>query len=103
MLLLNEWKELSPGKISESLDIKPSTTTRFLDKLQKLGYITRRVEGKYSYISLSSIGMSKLPEIQGVIETLEVNLSKLVTSKVAERQKVVFNEIAERIKEKEKK
>ena len=102
LLLINEWKELSPTKISETLDIKPSTTTRFLDKLQKLGYITRRTEGKYSYISLSSLGMSKLPEIQGIIETLEFKITKMITAKVSERQKVVFTEIADRVSEKVK-
>ena len=37
LMLLDEWKELTPSQLSNYLDIKPSTTTRFLDKLQKIG------------------------------------------------------------------
>lgn len=100
MMLLNEWKELTPSKISESLDIKPSTTTRFLDKLQKLKLINRRVEGKYSYISLSKDGLAKIPEIIGVYETMEYKLTKLFTNKLANDQKTKFLNMTEIIKDK---
>jgi DNA-binding MarR family transcriptional regulator len=100
IMLLNEWKELTPSRISESMDIKPSTTTRFLDKLQKQGFITRRSEGKFSYISLSSEGLNKVPEIMGAFETLELKLNKLVTLKYSDRQKILSSNMADRIKEK---
>ncbi len=100
IMLLNEWKELTPSRISESLDIKPSTTTRFLDKLQKQGLITRKSEGKFSYISLSSLGLNKVPEIMGTFETLELKLNKLVTQKNSNKQKILASDMADRIKEK---
>jgi len=103
LLLLDEWKELSPSKISETLDIKPSTTTRFLDKLQKQNIVVRRIEGKYSYISLTPFGLSKLPEIKGAFETLEYKLQKLVSARVSTREKPILLEMADQIKEKGKK
>jgi len=103
LLLLDEWKELSPSKISETLDIKPSTTTRFLDKLQKQNIVVRRIEGKYSYISLTPFGLSKLPEIKGAFETLEYKLQKLVSARVSTREKHILLEMADQIKEKGKK
>ena len=102
LLLLDEWKELSPSKISATLDIKPSTTTRFLDKLQKQNIVVRRIEGKYSFISLTTFGLSKLPEIKGAFETLEYKLQKFVTARVASREKPILLEMADQIKEKGK-
>ena len=103
LLLLDEWKELSPTKISKTLDIKPSTTTRFLDKLQKKDIVVRRNEGKYSYISLTPFGLSKIPEIKGAFETLEYKLQKLVTARVANKEKPVLLEMADQILTKSKK
>jgi DNA-binding MarR family transcriptional regulator len=103
LLLLDEWKELSPTKISETLDIKPSTTTRFLDKLQKLDIVVRRNDGKYSYISLTPYGLSKVPEIKGAFETLEYKLQKLVSARVSSKEKPVLLEMADQIARKGKK
>jgi len=100
LMLLHEWKELTPSQISSSLDIKPSTTTRFLDKLQKQGLINRRVEGKYSYISLSNIGIGKMPEIIGIYETMEYKFSKLFTNKLANDQKSKLIDMSDLIKDK---
>ncbi len=102
LLLLDEWKELSPTKISRTLDIKPSTTTRFLDKLQKKDLVVRRIEGKYSYISLSPLGLSKLPSIKGAFETLEYKLQKMISAKITSKQKPIMIDMADRIGEKQK-
>ncbi|AIO18137.1 MarR family protein [Candidatus Izimaplasma bacterium HR1] len=103
LLLLDEWKELSPTKISETLDIKPSTTTRFLDKLQKQDIVVRRTNGKYSFISLTAFGLSKLPEIKGAFETLEYKLQKSVSARISNREKPVLLEMADQISKKGKK
>ena len=102
LLLLDEWKELSPTKISQTLDIKPSTTTRFLDKLEKMKIVVRRIEGKYSYISLTPLGLSKLPEIKDAFESLEYRIQKIITAKTLNKEKVVFQEIADLINKKDK-
>ncbi len=103
LLLLDEWKELSPTQISNTLDIKPSTTTRFLDKLQEKDIVVRRSDGKYSYISLTPYGISKIPEIKGAFETLEYRLQKIVTAKVSNREKPILVEMADQISNKGKK
>ncbi len=100
MMLLDAWKELTPSDISSSLDISPSTTTRFLDKLDRLGYISRRSEGIYSYVSLSPTGLQKLPEIKGTFEELEMKLSRMLTSRVANRIKPQIIDVATTIQEK---
>lgn len=103
MLFLDEWKELSPGDISESLDFKPSTVTRFLDKLEKMKYIERRKDSRYSYVSLSRKGVAKIPEIKGAFEELEYTLNRMVTSKISHKQQPIFRDMADRIVEKSRK
>lgn len=100
MMLLDEWKELTPSGISNSLDITPSTTTRFLDKLEKQKLIKRRIEGKFYYISLTSLGVSKIPEIKGIFEGLEYKLHRMVSTKVANKEKPILFDMAVNLKEK---
>ena len=103
ILLLDEWKELSPTKISQTLDIKPSTTTRFLDKLQKQNIVVRRNDGKYSFISLTPLGLSKVPEIKGAFETLEYKLQKIMTARVSKKEIPILLDMADQISKKTKK
>lgn len=100
MMLLHEWKELTPTQISTALDVKPSTTTRFLDKLQRQELIVRRLEGKFSYVSLSKLGVKKMPQIIGVYETLEYKYTKILTNKLVSKQKTVLNDMVDIIKSK---
>ena len=101
LLVLDEWKELTPSDISKHLDIKPSTTTRFLDKLQKQKLIHRRVEGRYTYVSLSNAGQLKIREVQGTLDTLELKLKKIVSTNVATKQKKILTQMGDSFHEEE--
>ncbi|QMS85174.1 MarR family winged helix-turn-helix transcriptional regulator [Candidatus Xianfuyuplasma coldseepsis] len=103
MLFLDEWKELSPGDLSESLDFNPSTVTRFLDKLEKMKYVKRRKDSRYSYVSLTQKGVQKIPEIKGVFEELEYTLNRMITSKISHKQQPIIRDMADRIVEKTRK
>ena len=94
MMLLDEWKELSPTQISDSLDISPSTTTRFLDKLVRMNLVERRYDGIYSYVSLSLEGQQKIPQIKGIHEELEYKLRRLFTSKLSTKAKPLIMDMA---------
>ena len=41
---------LSQNELSKKLNIKPSTTSRVIDKLESKGLATRKVKGKVSYL-----------------------------------------------------
>lgn len=100
LLLLDEWKELTPTEISKYLDVMPSTTTRFLNKLHYRKLIKKRIEGKFSYISLSNDGAGKIHEIRGAFETLEIKLNKMVTSKISSKHKQSLMDMSDRIRDK---
>lgn len=101
LLLLDEWKELTASELSEYLDVKPSTTTRLLDKVQKLGFIQRRSEGRFSYISLTDKGMLKIREVQGTLDTLEVRYKKKIGTPIVNKQKRILTQMSDSFHEEE--
>lgn len=102
LLILDEWKELTATELSKHLDIKPSTTTRLLDKLEKLQYIVRRSEGRFMYISLSKKGLLKIREIQGTLDTLEVRYKKIIGASIISKQKKIITEMADNFHDSDK-
>lgn len=96
LLLLEEWKELSPMEIASSIDVSPSTATRLLDKLERLKLIKRRYEGVHAYVTLSKTGQQKIPEIQGRFEDMELALNRIVTSRNRDRAVSLLRDLVER-------
>ncbi len=47
---------LSQKELSRDMNIKPSTTTRFIDKLESKGLVERKTEGKTSYLYATDKG-----------------------------------------------
>lgn len=47
---------ITQKELCKKLSIAPSTSTRFIDKLEKQGLVNRKVSGKQSFISLTSEG-----------------------------------------------
>jgi DNA-binding MarR family transcriptional regulator len=54
---------LSQKELSEIMNIKPSTTTRFIDKLEVKGLVKRKIEGKSSYLYPTQKGIDLKAEI----------------------------------------
>jgi DNA-binding MarR family transcriptional regulator len=46
MMLVNDTPGIAQKELAESLQLAPSTVTRFIDSLVHKGYLTREVEGK---------------------------------------------------------
>jgi DNA-binding MarR family transcriptional regulator len=50
MMLVNDTPGIAQKELAESLQLAPSTVTRFIDSLVHKGYLTREVEGKTSKV-----------------------------------------------------
>ncbi|WHZ00773.1 MarR family transcriptional regulator [Neobacillus sp. YX16] len=48
--------EITQKELCHKLSIAPSTSTRFIDKLEKLKLVTRKMDGKQTLISLTEEG-----------------------------------------------
>lgn len=61
--IVNENEGISQKNIGEILHITPSTTTRFIDKLENKGLLNRKNDGKNSFIYLTDKGLELQTEI----------------------------------------
>jgi DNA-binding MarR family transcriptional regulator len=64
--------EITQKELCHKLSIAPSTSTRFIDKLEKLKLVTRKVNGKQTYISLTEEG-------EEIYKQFRVSLKELFT------------------------
>lgn len=72
---------LSQNELSKLLNIKPSTTSRFIDKLEGKGLVTRKVKGKVSYIYPTEKGLELQEEMGKCWENLHRRYSDILGEK----------------------
>lgn len=72
---------LSQNELSKLLNIKPSTTSRFIDKLDNKGLVTRKVKGKVSYIYPTEKGLELQEEMGKCWENLHKSYSDILGEK----------------------
>jgi len=64
LVALNVSESLTPSQLAETLGLAPSTITRFVTKLETLGYCEKCLSGKIVNISITPKGRSLIPEIK---------------------------------------
>ncbi|MCG8582181.1 MAG: MarR family transcriptional regulator [Bacteroidales bacterium] len=70
MLLLIEEPGLSQGEVSKRMNLKASTITRFIDKLDAKGYTIRTQEGRTVFIYPTEEGKKLKPIIKKALKKL---------------------------------
>lgn len=81
LMTINSEAGLSQNELSKILGIKPSTTSRFIDKLESKGLVIRKVKGKVSYLYPTSKGEKLQEEIQKCWKNLHYRYSKILGEK----------------------
>lgn len=64
LMALHEKNGMNQKELGEVLHLKPSTITRFIEKLQAQGFVYTRQEGRWSRTYLTDKGMAIQPVIQ---------------------------------------
>lgn len=72
---------LTQKELSEIMKIKPSTTTRFIDKLETRGLVERKTKGKSSYLYPTRKGIDLQIEIGECWGNLHKRYSKILGPK----------------------
>lgn len=78
MMLVKYNPGITQKEICHKLSIAPSTSTRFIDKLEKLKLVTRTMEGKQSFISLTEKGEEVYAEFRLSLKELFKNYSEIL-------------------------
>ncbi len=68
--IINDKPGISQNDLSCELDIKPSTTSRFIDKLEHKGFVKRKVKGKSSFLYSTDEGTDLMEKIDACWKNL---------------------------------
>ncbi|MGG3572316.1 MarR family transcriptional regulator [Bacillus gobiensis] len=68
--------QITQKEICEKMSIAPSTSTRFIDKLEKQKLVSRKMNGKQSYISLTEDGEKVYKQFRISLNELHADYSK---------------------------
>ncbi|MEX0944235.1 MAG: MarR family transcriptional regulator [Balneolaceae bacterium] len=84
ILIVEEYESVSQKLIATKMNLAPSTITRFINKLEKMGYLSKKMDGRLARISLTKKGSDKVPLFQKKYEDAEIKLKNLLGVKYVE-------------------
>lgn len=64
LIALSQEDSLNPTQIAQQLSLDRSTITRFLDKLERDGYIVRQANGRQMDVQLTAQGLKLQPDLK---------------------------------------
>jgi DNA-binding MarR family transcriptional regulator len=70
--------EINQKDLCHKLSIAPSTSTRFIDKLEKLKLVTRKMDGKQTHISLTDEGEKVYQQFRVSLKELFLGYSDIL-------------------------
>lgn len=97
MMVVKENPGISPTDISKELNVTPSTTTRFIDKLVMKGLVERKSTGKFSSIYLTEKGEEIQGDINRAWESLYHRYSKILGYEEAQEMTKRINNFADQL------
>ena len=100
IMTVNEKPGISQNEICEVLHIAPSTLTRFIDKLEGKGLVTRKSEGKNSFIYSTEKGMELQKEIEKAWKDLYDRYSEILGYEEGEELAKTTNDAVSRLEKK---
>ncbi|KOF55613.1 MULTISPECIES: MarR family winged helix-turn-helix transcriptional regulator [Clostridium] len=90
--IVHENEGIGQKEIGQILHITPSTTTRFIDKLENKGLLNRKSEGKNSFIYLTDKGLELQAQINKAWENLHLRcLNALGENEYKSLTKIINN------------
>lgn len=78
LMTINKHPGISQKELGNEMNIKPSTTTRFIDKLESRGLVTRKAKGKISYLYPTEKGMDLQSDMEKSWKNLLDRYSKIL-------------------------
>lgn len=98
LMKINEHQNISPNELAKMLNFAPSTVTRFLDNLEKKGFIFRKTEGKTAIVSSTPKGEEKYESILICWKNLNEKYEELLGQRLENILNVLINQSLEKLK-----
>ena len=93
LMTLKGKKGMTQKEISAALHIAPSTSTRFVDKLEMKGLVTRKSEGKLAIVALTDKGFHLQDEISQCWKKLFRRYAEILGEETARKLTSDINEM----------
>lgn len=90
LILVKESENISQKQIAISMNLAPSTITRFIAKLGKKGLIRKERRGKEIFIELPEKGKKLTGELEQIYNQAEEELQEILGSKFIETTGKLF-------------
>lgn len=100
MMLVIEKPGISQSELAEALHLKPSTITRFVDKLVEKGFIERKTEGKRSLNYPTEKGNEILKDIKEGWKILFRSYSDILGEEEGKALNKLINEAGKKLENK---
>lgn len=100
MMLVIEKPGISQSELAEALHLKPSTITRFVDKLVDKGLIERKTEGKRSFNFPTENGEAILKDINDGWKILFRSYSEILGEEEGKELNKLINEAGNKLEKK---
>lgn len=84
LILMKQSESVSQKDIAEHLSLAPSTVTRFVDKLKKEGYLTKKRDGRNVSIALTKKGLDVSSEMEEEYQSAVDEIHALMGEKYLE-------------------
>jgi MarR family transcriptional regulator, organic hydroperoxide resistance regulator len=81
LIYLDEAEEATQKMIAEQLGLAPSTITRFIAKLEKMGYVEKSRDGKEMSVKLSGNKAETVNELKKLYLEADKKMQKIVGEK----------------------
>lgn len=92
MMLVNEQPGITQKELTQALHLAPSTVTRFVDSLQRKGFVVREVEGKLSKVSPTDAGLALKDPIAAAWKRLYHHYSDILGEEEGKRLTAVVHQ-----------
>ena len=87
LLMIEDYDKISQKAIATKMNLAPSTITRFINKLIKKGLVSKKMDGRISYVTLSESGKKEVPNLRNKYEQAEEDLKELLGTKYVDTTK----------------
>lgn len=101
LLILYNSGELSQNDLAESMNLAPSTITRFINKLVKKNLVQKKKSGRTAVISLSKKGLALSPTLKESFDKAVKDLEGILSDKYVHTTKELLVHGTTLLKEKE--
>lgn len=97
LMTINKHPGISQKELGKEMNIKPSTTTRFIDKLESRGLVTRKAEGKVSYLYPTHEGLDLQTDLEKAWKNLFDRYSKILGYEKGKKTTLNLYETADKL------